>query len=190
MGNSNWWSRDIGYTQIGDKWWICLRRRTGDLTDDDLDSETVWRFSRAPSWMQNEAIAKIPDLLDTLTQQAQETRKKLKNRAEQAFQLTAIIEEVNKNEDDWLSKLQSALSNVGLLLSAEALAQPEVEVMLVNNNELKIKAPRRCKLHVAPEQVKRALTHLGYPDLRFSIALIPDRKNEAEQSANEGKSND
>jgi hypothetical protein len=180
-----WWSRDIGYTQISAEWVIALRSSSGDYHHDD-DSETVWPFSKAPRWMQDEAVAKIPDLIDKLTAQAEETRKKLRSRAEQTFQLAAVIDEVNKIEEDWRGKLQSAMGEAGMASSAEALAQPEVEVELVKN-ELKIKVPKRCQRNLGPEEIRSALEHLGHPDLRFKVVYVLDRKNTAEQSANTGK---
>ena len=61
--------------------------------------------------MQNDAVAKIPDLIDKLTEQARETRDKLKSRAEQAVQLAALVEEVSMDESDWLTKLQAGCLN-------------------------------------------------------------------------------
>jgi hypothetical protein len=183
---SVWWSRDIGYTQIVNQWVIAVRSCSGDYQCPDGDSETVWRFSLAPRWMQNEAVAKIPDLFDKLTAQARDTRNKLKNRAEQASQLAAIVEEVSKNEDDWFTKLRSAVSDVGLPSWVKALANADAEVFLVNN-ELKIKVPKRCQPNLTLEEIRGALKHLGHPDLRFKVIFVPDRKNTAEQSGNTGK---
>lgn len=174
--DTSWWSRDIGYTELKHSWRIALRSCSGNYSYPDHDSETVWHFSQAPRWMQDEAVSKIPDLIDKLTTRAAETTKKLKNRAEQAFQLTAVIEEVAKSEEDWRSKLQTSMREVGLMSTANILTEPEVDVALVNN-ELKIKVPKRYQGSVKAEDIRCALENLGHPDLRFRVAFVPDRKN-------------
>ena len=57
--DSDWWSRDIGYTQIKNEWRLALRKTSGDYTDPESDSETVWPFTDAPRWMRVEAVGKI-----------------------------------------------------------------------------------------------------------------------------------
>jgi len=170
-----WWSRDIGYTQIGYDWGIALRSSSGNDQHGDDDNENIWPFVKAPRWMQDEAASKIPDLLDKLTAQAEETRKKLKSRAAQTLQLAAVIDEVSTIEENWHGKLQSAMSAVGLEPSAEALSQPDVQVILLDN-ELRIKAPKRCQPNLGSEEIRSALDHLGHPDLRFKITFVSDQK--------------
>jgi uncharacterized protein YukE len=174
-----WWRRDIGYTQVGTEWVISVRSRSGDYGDPRCDSESVWRFNEAPRWMQVEAFAKIPDLIERLTEQADETRKKLKTRAEQAFQLAAVIEEVSKKEQDWQGKLQSAMVECGLQFSADAIGQPDTEVALVKN-ELKIKASKGYQLDLGSEEIKTALKHLGHPDLPFKVIFMKSPKKASE----------
>lgn len=173
-----WWSRDIGYTQVGDKWAIALRSVSGEYSVPDSESQTEWPFNEAPRWMQVEAVGKIPDLIDKLTTQAVETAKKLMSKSEQAYQFALVIGGVNDKEDDWRSKLCSAMGEVGLDLSAQAIAQPEVEITLVKN-ELKILAPKRSQKEFDRDAIKTALKHLGYPDLRFAITFFADAKKSA-----------
>ena len=177
-----WWSRDVGYTQYNSEWVLALRSSSGYYAAPQEDSTTVWPFGMAPRWMQDEAVPKLPDLLDKLISQAEETRKKLKNRATQVQNLAAVIEEVSKREEDWLTKLQFAAIELGLPALAETLAQPEVAVDLMQH-ALLVKFPKRCKPNMCGEELRRALEHLGCPDLRFNLAIVPDKKAGLEQKA-------
>lgn len=89
-----WWSRDVGYTKIGDKWGIGLRKQSGDYSDPENDSEETWLFNEAPRWMRIEAVGKIPDLLEALIKQAEDTTKKIKDRTAQAIELAAAMSKV------------------------------------------------------------------------------------------------
>src|SRR5260370_15609914 len=74
----DWWSRDIGYTRVGDTWGIALKTASGNYGCPDRDSEEKWLFRDAPRWMRIEAVGKIPDLLEALLKQAEDTTKKIK----------------------------------------------------------------------------------------------------------------
>src|SRR5262249_11315461 len=54
------WSRDLGYSRVGDDWCIALRRQWGAEWDDEGPHEEVWKFSDAPRWMCIEAVGKLP----------------------------------------------------------------------------------------------------------------------------------
>jgi len=180
--SGTWWHRDIGYTQFNAEWMIALRSVSGDRSFPNEDSENLWRFGEAPRWMQIEAVAKVPDLIEKLTEQAEETRTKLKNRTAQTLQLAAVIEEVNKREQDWRGRLNSAMMEVGLAFSADAIAHPDTEVALIKN-ELKIKAPFEFQLELGSEEIKMALKQLGHPDLPFKVVFVkrPRKSPEAKQ---------
>jgi hypothetical protein len=96
--DGDWWSREIGYTKIGDKWGIALKASDGNYSYPERDSAEKWLFNDAPRWMRIEAVGKIPDLLDGLVKQAEETTKKIKTKTEEALALAAamskVIEEV------------------------------------------------------------------------------------------------
>ena len=77
--------------------------------------------------MQNEAVAKIPGLIDILTEQTRETRDKLKSRAEQAIQLAALVEEVSMGESDWLTKLQAGMFEFGLRMRQKVSRSPKAK---------------------------------------------------------------
>ncbi|SRR5260221_8451211 len=85
-----WWSRDIGYVNIGRRWCIALRKANG-VRYADVYEEEVWSFSEAPRWMQIEAVAKIPDLFEVLLKRTEETIKNLKAKSVQAIELTDAL---------------------------------------------------------------------------------------------------
>lgn len=85
-----WWDRSIGYTKLKDAWGIALRTRSG-IQDDDDDSVEVWAFNDAPRWMRIEGVGKLPDLLDALLKQAEDTTKKLTAKVTQANELATAI---------------------------------------------------------------------------------------------------
>jgi hypothetical protein len=91
--DGSWQRREIGYVRIGKKWGIAIRHSWGNLSWPDNDNEELWLFSDAPRWMRIEAVARIPDLLDGLTKQAEDTTKKLKKRTEQVFELATAMSE-------------------------------------------------------------------------------------------------
>ena len=51
----------------------------------------MWLFNEAPRWMRAEAVGKIPDLLEALVKQAEDTTKKIKERTTQVQELAAAM---------------------------------------------------------------------------------------------------
>lgn len=92
--DANWWSREIGYARIGKKWGIAIRHSSGNHNWPEHDDKEQWLFAEAPRWMRIEAVAKIPDLMEGLVKQAEDTTKKLKSRTEQVFELAEAMCEV------------------------------------------------------------------------------------------------
>jgi len=88
------WSRDLGYTQISKQWGIALRKTSGDESYPEDDSQEIWRFNDAPRWMRVEGVGKIPELLDALNKQAEDTAKKIKNKNAEAKALAAAIKQL------------------------------------------------------------------------------------------------
>ncbi len=89
--SGEWWDRRIGYSKIGKEWCIGLSSRSGNYHWGDHDSVEEWAFKDAPRWMRIEAIAKVPDLLEALVKQSQETTEKLRKRTEQVLELGAAM---------------------------------------------------------------------------------------------------
>lgn len=93
----SYWSREIGYTKLGNSWGIALREVDGVHHNPEEETVQSWGFNNAPRWMRIDGIAKIPDLLEKLIKQAEDTTKKIKKKNEQAKELTAAIKLVAAN---------------------------------------------------------------------------------------------
>jgi hypothetical protein len=89
-----WWDRSVGYTRVKDRWAIALRTRQGTHGYDEGESEELWAFNDAPRWMRIEAVAKLPDLLDALLKQAEDTTQKIRKKIAQAQELAEAIGKV------------------------------------------------------------------------------------------------
>ena len=63
--DGGFWTRDIGFAQVRNKWGIALRRTWGNYNIDEY-AEEVWLFTDAPRWICIESIGKLPDLFDDL----------------------------------------------------------------------------------------------------------------------------
>ena len=90
----DWWSRSVGYTKIGDNWGIAIRKEAGNYNHPDDDADETWLFNEAPRWMRTEAVGKIPDLLEALLKEAEDTTKKIKDKTAQAYELAAAMSKV------------------------------------------------------------------------------------------------
>ena len=90
----DWWDRSLGYTQLKDRWCIALRTREGHHANSDHDTEELWSFNDAPRWMRIEAVAKLPEVLEALLKQAEETTQKIRKKIAQANELVEAINKV------------------------------------------------------------------------------------------------
>ena len=97
--SDNWWTRDVGYAKIRDKWGVALRTASGNYAHPDDESSEEWPFSEAPRWMRAEAVNKLPDLLEALLSKALETTKGLTSKTAQVYELTAAIDAVAKEPE-------------------------------------------------------------------------------------------
>jgi hypothetical protein len=66
----------------------------GDYRDPDEESVEAWLFNDAPRWMRIEAIGRIPDLLEWLLRQTQETTRSIQKKTAQASEIVQAINEV------------------------------------------------------------------------------------------------
>ncbi len=93
-GAEYWWDRGVGYTKLKDRWGIALRTRDGMCSDPEGSSEELWPFNEAPRWMRIESVGKLPELLDALLKQAEDTTQKIRAKIAQANELAAAISTV------------------------------------------------------------------------------------------------
>ena len=89
-----YWSRGLGYTQVDKKWGIALRRVRGDESFPEDEDTEIWQFNDAPRWMRVEGVGKIPELVEALNKQAEDTAKKIKNKNTEAKALAAAIKQL------------------------------------------------------------------------------------------------
>jgi hypothetical protein len=89
--NGDYWSREVGYAKIGNKWGIALRTVEGNLDYPEGDHGDSWLFNDAPRWLRVEGIEKIPDLLDDLIRNTERTTQTIKSKIDQANRLAAAI---------------------------------------------------------------------------------------------------
>lgn len=87
----NYSRRDLGYTDFGHHWRIALRYVRGNYSDPNDEMEDLWLFNEAPRWQRIEAIEKIPELLQKLTKQANDTAKRIQKKTAEAKELAAAI---------------------------------------------------------------------------------------------------
>lgn len=93
QGQSWWWARQFGYAKVRDKWGVALRTRSGDESHPEGGvSEEAWLYNDAPRWMRAEAVGKIPELLETLLKQVQETTKGIEQKTAQAMELAGVLD--------------------------------------------------------------------------------------------------
>jgi hypothetical protein len=69
-GGFSYSSEDVGYAKINGKWGICLRKLAGNHQYPDSDSVEIWAFSDAPRIQRLQALDKIPNLLQKLSDEA------------------------------------------------------------------------------------------------------------------------
>ena len=88
-----YWSRDVGYAKIGNRWGIALCTRKGDHNNPDEEEFDSWLFNDAPRWLRVEGVEKIPDLLEALIKNTEETTAKIKGKIDHAKQLAGALEQ-------------------------------------------------------------------------------------------------
>jgi hypothetical protein len=83
------WSRDIGYTRIGDHWHIALREWSQEIGKEA--EVTTYKFDGAPPWIVLEAAGKIPELLEELIERTRDLRAKLSKKHSEVEELAVVL---------------------------------------------------------------------------------------------------
>jgi len=92
LPEDTWYTHeDIGYAKIDGKWGVSLRTVAGDHNYPDRDTIEEWLFNDAPRSLRLSAIGHIPELLDALTQRADETAKSVRGELTTAQAVAAAI---------------------------------------------------------------------------------------------------
>jgi hypothetical protein len=92
----DYWSRDLGYSKVGNKWGISLRIRDGNENWPDQESCDFWLFNDAPRWLRIEGVGVIPELLEALIQDTEETTKKIKRKTSEANEFAIAIVQASR----------------------------------------------------------------------------------------------
>jgi hypothetical protein len=94
---TQYWTSELGYANVDGKWGIALREVTGYLLDSTDETEEIWNFGSAPRALRAEAVGKLPELLEKMLQQTEETTKNLKEKTEQAAELAFLVSNLVPN---------------------------------------------------------------------------------------------
>ena len=86
-----WYTEEIGYTKLNNKWGIALRTSSGDYTYPPGDTSNEWLFADAPRGLRIKGVEFIPALLDELAEEAQKTTAQIKARTQVAQQLASSV---------------------------------------------------------------------------------------------------
>jgi methyl-accepting chemotaxis protein len=82
---------DLGYDKINGKWGICLRTSSGRHSEPDYAEVEYWLFNDAPRKLRLSGIENIPELIEQLVEDTEDTTKRIKAKLGQAKELTAAI---------------------------------------------------------------------------------------------------
>lgn len=85
------WSEDLGYAKIGGTWGIALRTVRGHYSDPDGESAEAWLFNDGPRLLRLSAIETIPQLLEKLSAEADETAKKIRIKLAAVQEVAAVV---------------------------------------------------------------------------------------------------
>ena len=86
----------IGYSRMGNKWGISLRREDGHEAYKETETVDQWLFNDAPRELRLEAVTHIPAMIDALIQAGEEEIEKIGLKTLEAKQLAAILSPTTK----------------------------------------------------------------------------------------------
>jgi hypothetical protein len=82
--HGEFWSRELGYDQIGNSWHVAIRETHGHEAYPDQESSRTWSFNTSPRKARISAIDKLPELLDELVKVARRTARRLQEKTAEA----------------------------------------------------------------------------------------------------------
>jgi hypothetical protein len=90
-----YWFDEVGYDKINGKWGLAIRSISGDKRWDECSTSTEWLFNDAPRALRIDAVDKIPELFEKLTDEVTATTasidQKLKQLEDFASAVNAIV---------------------------------------------------------------------------------------------------
>lgn len=91
-GGMYFWLEDLGYSRIGRKWGLTLRRKEGYEDIDGSIEEENWPFNDAPRSLRIKAVPKIPEVIQKLDGEAIEMATQVFASVDQTRSLVEAIE--------------------------------------------------------------------------------------------------
>ena len=91
-GGMYFWSEDLGYSRIGRKWGLTLRKEEGhEGMPGSIECES-WSFNDAPRSLRMKAVSKIPELIKDLDREAKEVAEQISASVNETVPLVEAIE--------------------------------------------------------------------------------------------------
>src|SRR5260370_13312698 len=84
----------IGYCRVNDKWGISLRHIWGHEAFDAHNEDGPWLFTNAPRELRLRSVDKIADLIESLSNEASATTKKIQEKTKEVGELASVIEKI------------------------------------------------------------------------------------------------
>lgn len=86
-----WYSEELGYTKLNNRWGIALRTSSGDYNDPENDTCHEWHFADSPRSLRIKAVDHLPALLDELSEEAVKMASAIRAKTEIADQVVAAV---------------------------------------------------------------------------------------------------
>ena len=86
-----YWSEELGYDKIGSTWGISIRMVSGQYGDPETETTEHWLFNDSPRSLRLSAIEHIPQLLEKLSSEAEETAKRIRLRLAEVQEVAAVV---------------------------------------------------------------------------------------------------
>ena len=86
-----WYTEELGYTKLNNRWGVALRTSSGDYSYPPGDEWHEWHFADSPRSLRVKAVDHLPALLDELAREAVKTTLAIKAKTEVAHQVVAAV---------------------------------------------------------------------------------------------------
>ena len=85
------WTEDLGYDKIGNTWGISIQTVSGGFGDPEHENIERWLFNDSPRSLRLSAIEHIPQLLEKLSSEAEETAKRIRLRLAEVQEVATVV---------------------------------------------------------------------------------------------------
>jgi hypothetical protein len=98
QSSGNYNCDQIGYCKVNGKWGIALRHIWGNVELEVERDEGPWLFNDAPREMRVRGVDKIPEVIETLSEEAAETTTVVRAKTEEIRSLAGAITQITNSE--------------------------------------------------------------------------------------------